>query len=104
MQITVRFTCVLPDKDGTIIEFSRNWFSGSLAIKANGEKVYSESAFNPLTQLGFTLSRDYEFSLPGAEPRHVCITKVRPLILAGIRPNRYRVSFNGIEIGNFVGI
>jgi hypothetical protein len=94
----------LPDKEGTIIEFYRSWLSGSLTIMANGEKVYSRSAFNPSTQFGFSLSRDYEFSLPGAEPRHVCITKERPLLLAGIRPNRYRVLFNGIEIGNYVGL
>ena len=100
----MKFTCVLPDREGTTIEFYRNWFSGSLTIRANGEKVYSRSAFAPSTQFGFSLSRDYEFSLPGAEPRHVCITKERPLLLAGIRPNRYRVSLNGIEIGKFVGI
>lgn len=99
----MRFTCVLPDKDGTTIQFYRNSFFGSLSIRANGKKVYSGSAFNPFTHFGSSLTRNYEFSLPGAEPRHVCITKERPLILAGFRPNGYRVSFNGVEIGNFVG-
>jgi len=100
----VKFTCVLPDKDGTTIEFYRNWFFGSLVIRANGKKVYSRSAFNPSTHFRFSLTRNYEFALPGSEPRHVCITKERPHLLAGLRPNCYRVSFNGAEIGNFVGM
>lgn len=99
----MKFICVLPDKDGTTIEFSRNSFFGSLTIRANGKKVYSRSAFNPLTHFGVSLSRNYEFSLPGPDRRDVCITKERPLLLAGFRPNSYRVSFNGAEIGNFVG-
>jgi hypothetical protein len=99
----MKFTCVLPDKDGTTIEFYRNSFFGSLTIRANGKRVYSISAFNPFTHFGVSLTRNYEFSLPGSEPRHVCITKERPLFLAGFRPNCYRVSFNGVEIGNFVG-
>jgi hypothetical protein len=99
----VKFTCMLPDKDGTTIEFYRNSFFGSLTIRANGTRVYSRSAFAPSTHFGASLTRSYEFSLPGPEPRHVCITKERPLLLAGFRPNSYRVSFNGVEIGNFVG-
>jgi len=99
----VKFTIVLPDKDKTIVEFYRSPFSGSLSIMASGKRVYCESAFNPFTHLSLSLSRNYEFSLPGSVPRHVCITKERPLLFAGFRQNRYRVSFNGIEIGKFVG-
>ena len=99
----MKFTCVLPDKEGTTIEFYRNSFFGSLTVRANGINVYSRSAFDPSTHFGTSLTRNYEFSLPGSEPRHVCITKERPLLLAGFRSNSYRVSFNGVEIGNFVG-
>ena len=99
----MKFRCMLPDKDGTTIEFYRNSFFGSLTIKANGTVVYSRSALDPSTHFGDSLTRNYEFSLPGPEPRHVCITKERPLLLAGFRSNSYRVSFNGTEIGNFAG-
>jgi hypothetical protein len=100
----LKFTCVLPDKEGTTIEFYRNSFFGSLVIRANDKEVYSRSAFNPFTHFRFSVTRNYEFSLPGSEPRHVCITKQRPRLLAGFRPNSYRVFFNGAEIGSFVGI
>jgi hypothetical protein len=99
----MKFTCVLPDHEGTLIEFSRSRFFGSVSIKANGRKAYSLSAFNPRVHFSTTLTREYKFSLPGSSPRHVCITKERPLILAGVRASRYRVAFNGEHIGAFKG-
>jgi hypothetical protein len=99
----MKFTCVLPDQQGTIIEFARNPFIGSLSIKANGQVVYSKSAFSLLAQFDPALRRNYEFSLPGSMLRHVCITKERPLLLAGFRRNRYHVIFNGQNIGDYIG-
>jgi hypothetical protein len=101
--IPVKFTCILPDKEGTALEFYRSPFFGSLTISTNGKKVLGRSVFNPSTHFGFTLKRNYEFSLPGPEPRHVCVTKKRPLLFAGFRPHSYQVAFNGVEIGSFVG-
>lgn len=99
----MEFTCVLPDEEGTIIRFYRNSFFGSVSIKANGQVVYSRSALNPSIHFESALTREYEFSLPGATPRHVCITKVRPLVLAGVRTNRYDVAYNGQNIGSYAG-
>ncbi len=100
----MKFTCKLPDELGTVIEFRRSSFWGSLSIKANGDVVLKRSALNPLTHFYPSLTRKYEFSLPGSTPRQVCIVKERPLLLAGFRKNRYRISFNGLEIGEFVGV
>ena len=99
----MKFSLTLPDAEATVIEFYRSSFWGSVWIKANGQKVLSRSALNPLNQVSFSLTRNYEFSLPGSSPRHICITKVRPLLLAGFRPNRYIVTFNGHPLEEQVG-
>jgi len=100
----MKFACKLPDDQGTVIEFRRSSFWGSVSIRANDEVVFKMSAFNPLTHFSLSLTRKYEFSIPGSSPRQVCIVKERPLLLAGFRSNRYRVSFNGLDIEEFVGL
>jgi hypothetical protein len=99
----MKFTFTLPDAEATVIEFYRSSFWGSVSIKANRQEVLSRSAFNPLNQVSFSLTKNYEFSLPGLSPRHVCITKVRPLLFAGFRPNRYIATFNGHPIEEQIG-
>jgi hypothetical protein len=99
----MKFSFTLPDTEATVIEFYRSSFWGSVWIKANGQKVLSRSALNPLNQISFSLTKNYEFSLPGSSPRHVCITKERPLFFAGFRPNRYIVTFNGHTLEEQVG-
>jgi hypothetical protein len=99
----MRFTFKLPAPDETVVEFYRSGFWGSVWIKANGQRVFSSSAFNPLNQISFSLSRNYEFSLRGPSPRHVCITKTRPILFAGFRRSRYTVSFNGVWLEEHVG-
>lgn len=97
------FTFKLPDPEATVIEFYRSSLWGSVWIKANGQKVFSSSAFNPRNQIDFSLTRKYQVSLPGPSPRHVCITKVRPLFFAGFRRHRYIVTFNGQPIEEHFG-
>ncbi len=99
----MKFAFKLPDAEETVIEFYRSSFWGSVWIKANDRVVFSRSAFNPLIHFSLFLSRNYQFSLPGSSPRDVCITKERPLLLAGFRRNRYIVSFNGQPLAEHVG-
>jgi hypothetical protein len=99
----MKFAFKLPDAEETVIEFYRNSFLGSVLIKANDRVVFSRSAFNPAIHFSLSLSRNYEFSLPGSSPRHICITKERPLFLAGFRRNCYIVSFNGQPLAEHVG-
>lgn len=99
----MEFTCVLPDQEGTTIRFYRNSFLGSVSVMANGQVAYSLSALDPSIHFSTALTREYKFFLPGSAPRHVCITKVRPLVLAGLRANRYDIAFNGQNIGSYVG-
>jgi hypothetical protein len=101
--LTLTFTFKLPTPEEIIVEFHRSSFWGSVWVKANGQKVFSRSAFNPLNQFSLSTTRNYEFSLPGPSPRHVCITKERPLLLAGFRRNRYIVFFNNQPIAEHVG-
>ncbi len=99
----MQFTFKLPDPEATVIEFYRSSFWGAVLIKANGRVVFSKSAFNPLNHFSLSLTRRYEFSLPGSSPSHICITKERPLLFAGFRRNRYIVTFNGQPLGEHVG-
>jgi hypothetical protein len=99
----MKFSFKLPDPEETVVEFYRSGFWGSVRIKANGQMVFSRSAFNPSIHFFHSLTRNYEFSLPGSLPRHVCITKERPILLAGFRRSRYIVSFNGQPLGEHVG-
>jgi len=99
----VKFTFMLPEPEATVIEFYRSSFWGTVWIKANGRVVFSQSAFNPSIHFSLSLTRNYEFSLPGSSPRDICITKERPRFLAGFRRNRYIVSFNGQPLGEHVG-
>ncbi|MGD0347308.1 MAG: hypothetical protein ABSA85_11155 [Terracidiphilus sp.] len=99
----MKFTFTLPDPEATVIEFYRSALWGGVWIKANGQKVFSKSAFNPSSQISFSLTCNYQFSLPGSSPRHVCITKKRPFLFAGFRRNRYIVTFNGQPIEEHFG-
>jgi hypothetical protein len=99
----MKFAFRLPDAEETVIEFYRSSFWGSVWIKANDRVVFSQSAFNLAIHFSLSLTRHYEFSLPGSSPRDICITKERPLFLAGFRSNRYCVSFNGHPLAEHAG-
>jgi hypothetical protein len=55
--VNMKFNCTLPDRHGTVIEFKRNPFFGSVSIKANSQVIYSRSAFNLLNHFEFSLTR-----------------------------------------------
>jgi hypothetical protein len=52
----MKFAFKLPDAEGTVIEFYRNSFWGSVRINANDTTVFSQSAFNPLIHFSLFLS------------------------------------------------
>jgi hypothetical protein len=91
----MRFTLEVGDNEKSTIEFSRNWFNGAIQILVNGEQVARQSPFSPFTHFSFTLKRRYEFVVGAVEKHQVVIEKERPLILAGARPQIYRVFVDG---------
>jgi hypothetical protein len=77
---------------GTPCEYRRNPFTGAAQLRVGPEVVSLQGAIDPRTQIGFTLSRAWERSFEGHTIR---IEKDRAVILAGFRPQRYRVSVDG---------
>lgn len=86
-QMRIRFEVA-----GTPCEYHRNPFLGGARLRVGPEVMALQGAIDPRTQIGFTLSRAWERSFDGHTIR---IEKDRPLLLAGLRPQRYRVLVDG---------
>jgi hypothetical protein len=91
------------DEKKTHVSFYRNWFTGTLRIKANGALVVWRSALNPLTHFSVKLTRAYSFHVENDKEREVVIVQVRPLFLAGFRPQTYIVLWKGNQIAQYTG-
>lgn len=91
----MRFTLEVGDNENSRIEFSRNWFTGAMQILVNGERVAQQSWLSPSTHFGFTRKRRQQFVVGKDEKHQVVIEKERPLIIAGVRPQTYRVFVDG---------
>jgi hypothetical protein len=78
--------------DGTPIKFSRNWFTGRCTLTTGTGDEILQSPWNPFTHFSVELARQWQFSVKGHD---VVIEKVRPLLLAGVRPQTYRIFIDG---------
>ena len=91
----MRFALEVGDNEKSKIEFSRNWFTGAMQILVDGEQVAQQSWLAPFTHFGFTRKRRQQFVVGKDEKHQVVIEKERPLIIAGVRPQTYRVFVDG---------
>jgi hypothetical protein len=91
----MRFTLEIGEKEKHQIDYYRNWFFGTERLQADGKVVASRTAISPSNIVSFPLCRRYEFSVGTSEPHNVVFEKERPLMLAGIRPHKYRVFVDG---------
>ena len=91
----MRFTLEVGDNEKSKIEFSRNWFTGAMQLLVNGEQVAQQSWLAPSTHFGLTRKRRHQFVVGKDEKHQVVIEKERPLIIAGVRPQTYRVFVDG---------
>jgi len=73
-------------------EFHRNWFTGGAELRFRGGIVPLQSTLNPATHFSMTLTKFWEYRIDGHE---VVIKKVRPLLLAGFRPQIYQILIDG---------
>jgi hypothetical protein len=80
------------DVDGTKVEFSRNWFTGRCTLHTGTRDEVLQSSLNPFTHYSITLKRQWHFLVEG---HAVIIEKERPRLLAGLRPQIYRVFVDG---------
>ena len=91
------------DKKKAQVAFHRNWFTGTLRITVDGTLVVWRSALNPLTHFSFNLTRAYGFYLDDDKTEEVTIVKIRPLLLAGFRPQTFNVVWKGNQIAQHRG-
>ena len=94
----------LDDEKKSHVVFYRNWFTGTLRIKANGVLVAWASALNPLNHFSHTLTRAYRFNLGDDKESEVVIVTVRPVLFAGVRPHTYTVFWKGKQIAQHRGL
>lgn len=69
-------------------EFHRSTFWGHASIKARGTAYPLNSLLNPATHFSASLVRVWALDIEGHAVR---VEKTRPLLLAGFRPNAYRI-------------
>jgi len=74
--------------DGTAVEFSRNWLTGRCTLNTGARDEVLQSSLNPFTHYSIELKRQWHYSVEG---HAVIIEKERPRLLAGLRPQTYRV-------------
>jgi hypothetical protein len=91
----MKFTVEIGDKEKSKIEFSRNCFTGAMLARVDGQRVARQSPLSLFTHFSFTKKRTYEFSVGKTETHKVVLEKERPWLIAGFRPQTYRVFVDG---------
>lgn len=94
----MKITVEVGNTERSRIEFSRNWFTGAMQILVNGEQVAQQSGLAPSTHFSFIRKWRHEFMTGKSEKHQVVIERERPLAIAGIRPQQYRVYVDGALI------
>jgi hypothetical protein len=78
--------------NGNPVEYSRNWVTGQAVLKTGTETIVLQSPLRLTTHFDVRLTKDWRCSVGGHDVR---IEKQRPLLLAGFRPQTYRVFVDG---------
>lgn len=72
------------------IDFSFDQFAGNLEIRVDGQPLVKD-----FRMFSLRLTKRYEFSVGSRELHQIAIEKKRKLLLAGVRPQRYRIFIDG---------
>jgi hypothetical protein len=91
----MRFTVEIGDKERSRIEVYRNWFTGTFHILADDKVVAQRRPLSLFTHFNVQMVRRYEFVVGHMERHNVVVTHERPIFVAGLRPQTYRVFVNG---------
>lgn len=86
----MQFTFTVGQYEQHRIDFSFDQFTGNLEIKVDGQLAVKD-----FRALSFKLTKRYELTVGTNEKHHVMIEKKRKLLLAGMRPQQYRVFVDG---------
>jgi hypothetical protein len=91
----MKFKLEIGEREKHQVDYYRNWFLGTERLLVDGKIVASRSVLSPSNYVSIPLCRRREFSVGISEPHTVVFEKERPLLLAGIRPHKYRVFVDG---------
>ena len=92
------FSLEIGQREKHLLEFEFDQMLGNLVIKLDGYPVQRD-----FRMFSFNLVKSYEIDIPGPEPLHVRIEKERELLLAGFRPQKYRVFVNNQLVASYEG-
>ena len=76
----------------TPAKLRRGWLFGGMRVTTPGESFWLQHPLHPSTHISFRLERNWERTIAGHLVR---VEKVRPLLVAGVRPQTYRVFVDG---------
>jgi hypothetical protein len=99
----MRFTLEIGDKEKSRVEFSRSALTGAMQATVDGQRVAHQSPFSPFTHFCGGRRRRYEFTVGKVERHKVVLEKERPWLIAGFRPQTYRVFVDGEMIHEQTG-
>lgn len=80
------------------VDFSFDQFMGNLAILVDGQ-----SAVEDFRIFSVSLTKRYEFTVGVQEQHAIVIEKKRKLLLAGLRPQQYRIFIDGQLVHTYEG-
>jgi hypothetical protein len=86
--------------NGIPVEFHRDSFSGAAELRLPDGIISLESPLRLGTHFSLSLTKEWTADIAGAP---VTIEKIRPLLFAGFRPNKYRVFARGELIAEASG-
>jgi len=92
----MKFTVEIGNTEKQMIYFGFNKFWGNIKISVNGKTVKRD-----LVMFSFDTVRSYEFEVGRKEIHQIRIEKVRPVYLAGLRSNDYKVYVDGTLFKTF---
>ena len=79
----------------------RGWFLGGLKVEAANKSFWLQHPLHPQTHFSLRLERHWELAVAGHKVR---VEKVRPLMLAGVRPQAYRIFVDGTQVASARGM
>lgn len=88
----LRFT--IGENEKTELVIYRNWFTGGFFYIENGQKKSIKNALNPATHFSVKTANSYEFVIGEKEQHLITIRHTRYLLLAGFRPQLFKVFVN----------
>lgn len=86
----MKFSFMVGVREQHRVDFSFDQFAGNLEILVDGRRLIKD-----FRMLSLKLTKRYEFTV-GVEEQHlIAIEKERKLLLAGFRPQKYRIFIDG---------